>query len=172
MNINTFVQINNLQLADAVVLKKKFIGMVNHYVIYVGKRSGKHTFVANFIEGTQILPNEQINKQLEKYVPTKIDRCPGGTLNRIHAVDRAMSKIGEKAYNYIAYNCEHFKNWVHFGKEYSDQVDSVGNGLAVLGTAKIIHSLSKSDPEISGWGIGLAITGLLLKGFAKRANKE
>lgn len=119
MNINDFVLSNNLQPADAVILHKKFMGMVDHFVIYLGNEENEPKFVANFTKGIKVLPNEEINEQLKKYVPKKIERYPGNDFHREEAVNRALSRLGEKAYGFFSNNCEHFKNWVHYGKQYS-----------------------------------------------------
>ncbi len=44
-----------------------------------------------------------------------------------------MSRIGEKAYNLIFNNCEHFKNWVLTGEDISKQVASIGTSVAISG---------------------------------------
>ena len=40
-------------------------------------------------------------------------------------VNYAFSRIGEKGYNLVSNNCEHFANDCLFGKKKSNQVDSV-----------------------------------------------
>ena len=40
-------------------------------------------------------------------------------------VKRAKSKLGEKGYNVLFKNCEHFVTWCRYGKESSQQVNRV-----------------------------------------------
>ena len=97
MNIKNFVIQNQLQPADAIVLRKKFMGMFSHYAIYLGNENGEPKFVANFLKGVQVIPNNEINEQLKTYKPEKIDRFVGNMYERRSAIERAWSKIGEKA---------------------------------------------------------------------------
>jgi hypothetical protein len=126
MSINQYVQHHRLKPADAIVLNKKFFGMVDHFVIYLGLIQFQHAFVANYIEGVRIISNEEIEKFLQTYVPVKVDRFPGRENQRGAALKRALSMIGQKAYNFFANNCEHFKNFVHYGLKKSTQVQKVG----------------------------------------------
>ncbi len=134
MELNQFIKVYNIQPADAIVLQKKFFGMVDHYAIYLGIINGEHTFVANYTKGVQIITPIELNQFLQMLIPVKIDRFPGPESHRRDAIKRAVSQIGKKAYSYISNNCEHFKNWVHNGIPKSEQVERLGEGLAV-GTA-------------------------------------
>ena len=144
--------------------------MVDHFVIYVGYEGYEPKFVANFTKGIKVLPNSEINDQLKKYIPKKIERCPGNDLNRQQAVNRALEKIGEKAYGFFSNNCEHFKNWVHYGKQYSKQVDNAGNVLSVSGSTMLVGGLLVSNKKTRNWGAAFLLLGLILKLFAERDN--
>lgn len=53
-------------------------------------------------------------------------------------VRRALSKLGAREYDYLAYNCEHFVTWARYGAEASPQVASQANRVlagALLGAA-------------------------------------
>jgi len=168
MKINEFVFENRLKPADAIVLRKKFMGMVDHFAIYMGKDSNGPKFVANFTKGIQIIPEEEINTQLEKYVPERIDRFEGNISERKFAIKRAEERINENSYGLFSNNCEHFKNWVHFGKQISEQVDNAGTVLSITGTTLAVGGLLGSNKKARNWGIGLLATGLLLKSFSER----
>ncbi len=168
MNINQFVFKNNLKPADAIILNKKFMGMVDHFVIYIGHDDNEPKFVANFNKGIKVLPNNEINKQLKKYLPNRIERCPGNDYNREEAVKRALSRLGEKAYGYFSNNCEHFKNWVHYGKNISKQVNTAGNVTAILGAGLTIGGAATSNGKTMVKGVGLLTLGLILKGLSER----
>lgn len=139
MTLNQFITTNRILPADAIVMKKKLFGMVDHYVIYLGLSNDRnHTFVANYTKGVKVIPDHELREFLQILEPTKIDRFYGTESQRVAAVKRAISRIGERAYNYVTNNCEHFKNWVHRGEHKSAQVDNamesvaIGAGIAAL----------------------------------------
>lgn len=132
MTLNQFITNYNIRPADSIVMKKKLFGMVDHYVIYLGlSNDRKHVFVANYTKGVKIIPDHELREFLQILEPTKIDRFRGTEYQRTVAVNRAFSRIGEKAYNYVTNNCEHFKNWVHRGEHKSAQVDKAIEGVAI-----------------------------------------
>lgn len=168
MNIRSFVFQSKLKPADAVVLRKKFMGMFSHYVIYLGSERGQPVFAANFLNGVKIISNDEINEQLEVYRPDRIDRFPGNTYQRRSAVERARSKIGEKAYGLLSNNCEHYKNWVHYGQHISDQVGNVGKGSMVIGGAMALEGALSSNSKTRDRGIGILIVGAILTNLSER----
>lgn len=131
MTLDLFISSHNIRPADAIVMKKKLFGMVDHFVIYMGIHEMKHVFVANYTKGVKVIPDHELQEFLQILEPTKIDRFPGPDSHRNAAVYRANSRIGERAYNYVTNNCEHFKNWVHHGEHKSTQVDNAMGGLAL-----------------------------------------
>ncbi len=143
MTINEFTQINNLRPADAILMRKKFFGMLDHYVIYLGVINGRHTFVANYTKGVKIIPDHELTQFLKVLEPKSIDRFPGAEWQRPAAVQRAISRIGENKYTYLDNNCEHFKNWVHYGENKSKQAENFRAGVgaaAVLGAIALLFS--------------------------------
>ena len=143
MTINQFIRRYAIQPADAVIMKKKLFGMVDHYVIYLGVYNHQHTFVANYIKGVKVIANHELNQFLQYLAPTNIDRFPGPEYDRQNAVKRAISRINEKAYDYLANNCEHFKNWVHKGEHRSEQVENFKKGAtAILVTIAVVGLLA------------------------------
>lgn len=169
MTLTQFVQINGLKQADAIILRKKIIGMVDHYAVFLGFRNNMPVFVANYRDGVKEVSAKEMNEVLQTLEPVKIDPFPGNENERPIAVKRAMSRIGEKAYNYVSNNCEHFKNWVHFGENKSSQVKIVGNistGMAVGLGIITIASKNKSS------GVIILIGLLLILGFVLRTAAE
>src|SRR5438309_93028 len=96
-----FVIQNNLQPADAILLRKKFMGMMDHFAIYLGRdmHTNQPLFAANYTNGVQVLKTEEVNTFLVKLVPEKIERFQGSKIQRQQAVDRAIKMIGKAAYN-------------------------------------------------------------------------
>lgn len=169
MTVYQFVNQHRLKPADAIVLRKKIMGMVDHFAIYLGNDDyGKPQFVANFTKGVAIIPEEEINQQLTKYIPTRIDRFTGNPYERKSAIERAWSKIGQKAYSFLGYNCEHFKNFVQIGKYVSEQVDKAGNVSLVAGATMIVGGAIASKEKTTVWGVALFGLGLILKSLSRR----
>lgn len=162
MNIQNFIIQSALQPADAIILNKKFFGMVDHYVIYIGFVGLQPQFVANYVEGVKVIPNKEIETLLQSYVPTDIEKFPGPPHKRGEAVKRALSKIGEKAYNYVLNNCEHFKNFVHFGIKKSLQVEKAGGWMIVGGIGLTALGAGKKNTNTALWGVLVIIIGLIL----------
>lgn len=132
MTLNQFITYYNIRPADSIVMKKKLFGMVDHYVIYLGlSNDRRHIFVANYTKGVKVIPDQELREFLQILEPTKIDRFIGTENQRAAAVQRAISRIGERAYSYLTNNCEHFKNYVHYGRHTSKQVDNAMGGLAL-----------------------------------------
>lgn len=168
MNINLFITQKNLLPADALILRKKFFGMLDHYVIYLGTNRQEHQFIANYADGVRVVPNEQIHSLLQVYVPSNIERFPGRNEERPSAVKRAQSRIGERAYSLVANNCEHFKNWVHTGIETSSQVQKAGAAITIGGLGLALIGAGKKNKTAITWGVIILLIGILIAAFTKR----
>lgn len=166
MTINHFIQINGLEQADAIVLRKKLLGMVDHYAIFLGYRNSTPVFVANYRDGVKEVGINEMHDVLQTLEPVAIEKFRGTSIERREAVQRAISRIGEKAYNYIANNCEHFKNWVQNGENRSEQVNSMGNVALAAGAGTAIVALAAKNPKAGAVAIGLVLLGAILKDFA------
>lgn len=162
MIIQNFVTQFAVMPADAIILNKKFFGMVDHYVIYLGIMDHDHRFVANYIDGVKIIPNTEIDNLLQSYVLTKVEKFPGPNDERGKAIKRALSRIGEKTYNYVLNNCEHFKNFVHHGIKKSTQVERAGVGFMMAGIGVSLSGLGNKNSKMTNWGIFVFAIGLIL----------
>lgn len=171
MTLDQFIRINQILPADAIILNKKFFGMLDHYVIYLGIDRGQHGFVANYTEGVKIIPNNELQQFLQVLLPTSIDRYPGPQHLRRNAVQRALSRVGEKAYTLFHNNCEHFKNWVHYGKEKSHQVEKIGKVLAMSGLTLTALGAENKNDTLKWVGIFSTIIGGIAI-FADKATEE
>ncbi len=126
----------NLQPADVIVMKKAAFGLLDHYVVYLGRDryTNKPVFAANYTRGTQYIWQGDIDIFLRGFQVERIEHFYGTLAQRDEAIERAISKIGETQYNYLANNCEHYKNFVQTGVSYSKQADNfVKNTFAVAG---------------------------------------
>lgn len=135
MTLNKFIQLNNIRPADVIIAQHRRLALVDHYVIYLGcDWQYGHIFIANFIRGgVRILTPGDLALLLRKYEPVGIRRYAGNDWQRQQAVQRALSRADEDAYNLILNNCEHFANWVQTGEHKSQQVDDAVKGFALGG---------------------------------------
>lgn len=163
MNLNLFVQLNNLKAGDAIILTKKLFGLFDHYVIYLGVFGNRHEFIANYTKGIQIVPDHEITQFLTILEPKTIERLEAEEHERFWAVQRAKSRIGEKSYGLVSHNCEHFKNWVQKGIEYSTQVENFSNISLTAGAGLAIAGLASKNKTVTALGILALIAGGISK---------
>ncbi|MCH7536028.1 MAG: C40 family peptidase [Bacteroidetes bacterium] len=165
-----FVLSNNLRPADAILLRKKFMGMFDHFAIYLGRHrhSNKPMFAANYTGGVQILEEHEAAEFLEKLDPEKIERFTGSERARSGAIDRAWQWVNKKGYHLIFNNCEHYKNFVQFGKKYSRQVDVAGKSAMVIGGATAVAGLASRNKKAVLGGLFLLALGGIASAAADR----
>jgi hypothetical protein len=168
MNVNTIIRNNNLREADAVVLRKKILGMVDHFAIFVGYRGNNPIFVANYKDGVKEVSNSEMSEILKTLQPKAIEKFKGNENERRIATRRALSRVGEKAYNYVSNNCEHFKNWVHSGEHRSEQVNKVGNIALTVATGTAINAIANKSAKSGAMAVGLLLLGAFLKDVSER----
>lgn len=170
--VNELISRHKLRIIDAIVLRKRFIGMVDHYVLFVGyNKEHEPVFLANYKTGVQFVPHTDMVKYLDMLEPEKIIPFKGNDIERSQAIERAKSRIGERAYDYFANNCEHFVTWVHTGKHNSKQVADVGVGLIAAGAVVAIGGATKKSDAAVALGFGALLLGALLK-FGFNDNDE
>lgn len=167
MTLNQFVIANGLKQADAIILRKKLLAMVDHYAIFMGYRNITPVFIANYRDGVKEVTMAEMSTVLQTYQPTQIDRFPGPEHERLAAVNRAWSRVGERAYSYIKNNCEHFKNWVHHSENRSEQVRTAGNISLGLGGVALIAAVGAKNGKVAGIALILLLLGLFLKNAAE-----
>ena len=134
MNLSSFIKLNNLRPADAVIVRKGVGGLLAHYAIYLGTdQYGEHLFIANMRrEGVVLLRERRVSEFLRKYVPTGIRRFERSEDERREAVRRALNSQDQNSYDLFFNNCEHFANRIQHNQNYSLQARNAGLGLAAL----------------------------------------
>src|SRR5258708_1728151 len=126
MTLEQFISQNNLRGGDAVVVKKNNIGLLDHYLIYLGHHYGEHKFIANYLRGTRILTHTELYEYSTTFSPNRIRRFKGNSIQRDAAVQRALNRCDQNSYHLLLNNCEHFANYVQEGKSYSKQTTTFG----------------------------------------------
>jgi hypothetical protein len=166
MTLSEFIKANNIRPADAIVVRKQFISLLDHYLIYLGIQNGEHKFIANYTKGTQILSYDELREFSSEFKVSRIRRFIGNEIQRTAAVSRALSRKDQISYNLIYNNCEHYANYIQTGKDSSQQSQVFGATLTMAGL--VGAASSKSD---SGKAIGLIAAALGLITLIKDSNK-
>jgi hypothetical protein len=126
--------------------------LIRHYGVYAGKGRVIHyagengIFDANI--GIREISLEQFTKNSKYGVVQFAGEHTG--INRFsgkETVHRARSRLGERSYNLIFNNCEHFALWCKTGKSKSRQVERAVTIAMVLGTIAVAAHLVKSNDE-------------------------
>ncbi|WP_430928929.1 lecithin retinol acyltransferase family protein [Polaribacter marinivivus] len=127
MEKNYFNLIQSLKPADVIIAKKKtgLSSILDHYIVYLGNNE----FIGNLKGGVKYIYYSEFLELLREYRPVKVRKFPINNPYEIEqAITRAEQKIGQK-YSFLGFNCEHFANWVQYGKQTSNQVT---NGIVLL----------------------------------------
>ncbi|OED34624.1 hypothetical protein AB832_07055 [Flavobacteriaceae bacterium (ex Bugula neritina AB1)] len=162
--LDQFVRDCRLRPGDGIVVRKRFLGLLKHYVVYLGKERGRHLFIANMTQGVQILNSGQIAEFLQYMEPRRIIPFEGTERERRFAVQRAFTYPNSRNYRLLANNCEHYFNYIHNGKGYSGQTAAFGAGLAVSGIVMAANNASKTQEEDENADLKVA-AGILLTGL-------
>lgn len=161
MTMNQFVRHYRVRPADAVIVKKDFIGLLDHYLIYLGVDNyGEHKFIANYTKGVKVLTNQELRKFAAYLSPDRIKWFKGNEMQRLTALQRALSRKDQQSYHLILNNCEHYSNYVQHGTNYSQQTKNLGKGLTLAGIATAAIA-GKDNPNTRNTGLVLAGLGLL-----------
>ncbi len=131
--------IDQLHPIDVIVAKKKKgLGRIlDHYIIYLGDG----VFIGNLKGSVKTISLKELHELLKDYEPVRIRRFSGNHFDVQNAIRRAYQRLGQK-YSYLGFNCEHYANWVQYGKERSGQVN---NGLMLLGSAIFLRIISNNE---------------------------
>lgn len=127
--------LNSLKPIDVIVAKKRLgLGRIlDHYIVHLGNG----IFVGNLKGSVKKVTQDELHDLLKIYEPVKIRKFPGTHLEAREAIFRVRQKLGQP-YSVIGFNCEHFANWVQYGKQTSNQVVNGFLILAGLITLKLI----------------------------------
>jgi HRAS-like suppressor 3 len=92
-----------------------------HHGIYV--REGLVIHYAGWVRHSRGLIETVTVGDFAGRYPVRVGRVPPESLHGNDIVRRARSRLGERRYNVLRNNCEHFCNWCQVGESRSSQVD-------------------------------------------------
>jgi len=126
--------------------------LIRHYGVYAGKGRVIHYAGENGIFDTNIGIREISLEQFAKDGKYGVVQFTGehtekNQFSGKETVRRAQSRIGERSYNLIFNNCEHFALWCKTGKSKSRQVERAATIAILLGTIAVVAHLVKSNDE-------------------------
>lgn len=122
-------KIENPKFGDQIRVNR---GLYYHYGIYISNDEVIH--FASLIPGYETSPEHAsvCNTSLDIFLKGGILECANYSKEEMdkkrtpnEIVEYAKSKIGEKGYDLLKNNCEHFSNECVFGYKKSSQVDNV-----------------------------------------------
>jgi len=149
-----------LRNADVLVIKDRSFDLFDHYLVYIG--NGR--FIANMSGGIRIIDIVELKNFEGKYYAVRLRIFVGNELERTMAIRRANDCLQPK-YSMLYSNCEHFANFVQFGKRQSLQ--STKASIALIAAGAFASKESKSEPvqAIGALSILAGVVGLLNEAF-------
>ena len=146
---------NTLQSGDILIVNR---GLYKHYGIYAGNGTVIHYASRHGDFGDDICIHEAPLEQFANEDEIIVGRF-SETFLRTHTlhspeetVRRARSRIGERKYNLVTNNCEHFALWCKAGLSESFQVNVAAGALALFSMAVrsfIGDEESDSEPSLT-----------------------
>jgi HRAS-like suppressor 3 len=81
--------------------------------------------------------------------PVRVGRMPTESLHGEDIVRRARSRLGERCYDVLRNNCEHFCNWCQVGESRSAQID-----VLLRPMQRVMRIVRRLLPRLGGRGPG------------------
>ena len=144
------MKLEKLQPGDVIFTDRFFY---RHYGIYAGHGRIIHYSSSNGDFGNDACVRETSLKKFARGGECRIERFYDSQSNaqkfsREETVNRARSRMGEKSYNLLFNNCEHFVLWCKTGINKSVQVEKAAGTAILLGAAALVaHIAINSDNE-------------------------
>ncbi len=150
-----------LQKADVLVVKDRSFDVFDHYLVYIGNG----WFVANMSGGIRMMDIYMLKHFEGKFYPVRLRKFEGNELERSSALQRAQHCLQPK-YSLLYSNCEHFANYVQYGKRQSLQSTKASLALITAGALATKENKSESVQVIGALSILAGVLGLLNEAFA------
>lgn len=132
--IMNILQHQNIRPGDGLVRSKSFLGLIDHYGLYVGQ----FKVIENHpLHGVRLI---SLAEFLDGRKLQRVKTFPGSDWSRSNAVQKAYEMIGTH-YDVLDFNCEHFVNHIHNLGVKSGQADLAKGlvfGVLALGLISVI----------------------------------
>ncbi len=127
----TYASRYGLRPADRIVEAITILGISKHHCIYLGSdHYGIEWIAENYkFKGVRLVKAADYFKSILKI--ERIQRFHGSPRQRKEAVKRALISVGQP-YSLIDFNCEHFAEYVQYGRRKSRQVENAFAGLLAI----------------------------------------
>jgi len=144
MELAEFYKAGDVILCDRVLYK--------HYGIYAGNGRVIHYAAEKGDFGSDVRVREASLERFARGGKCQVvfftgNRCEAKRFSPEETIQRARSRLGEKSYNLLFNNCEHFALWCKYGAGKSVQVEKAFTAAVVLGTIAVVAHLVKSNNE-------------------------
>jgi len=132
-----------LQTGDVISIDRL---LYRHYGVYAGNGKVIHYAAENGDFGRDASVRETSLEKFTRGWKYNIVQFAGHQpFSGEETINRARSRIGEKSYNLLFNNCEHFALWCKTGKSKSAQVETAFATTAVLGAVAIAALIVNSS---------------------------
>jgi hypothetical protein len=139
--IRNFIKEYGLQPGDAIIAKKRLVGVFDHFIVYMGIYSGNYLFIANDATGgVKWFSEYEVAALVPNFEPVRVRKFEGNFVQRQWALTRAKEEIGKK-YDLFNFNCEHLANYIQYGIRESKQVQGWGNLAAIVAGVFIVGAI-------------------------------
>ena len=138
---------DSLKKGDIIFVDK---GLYKHYGIYAGNGVVVHYSDKNGNFGTDIKIQEASLEDFASGFEVKVcqlDEKKYTLYSDEETLKRAYSRLGEKNYNLIFNNCEHFAVWCKTGISDSEQVNKIIRTAVVLSIGALAYTVIKKIIE-------------------------
>jgi len=127
-------------------------GLYKHYGIYIGNSKVVHYAASDGDFGINVSVHKTTLRKFEDGGVAQVVKLsgigkPAKQFSPEETVRRAQSRIGEKNYNLLFNNCEHFALWCKTGMNKSGQVEKAAGTVILVGAAIILTKLITSAED-------------------------
>jgi hypothetical protein len=118
-------------------------GLYKHYGIYIGNSTVIHYAASDGDFGIDASVHKTVLKEFEDGGKAKVVKLhgTGKQFSPEETVCRAISRIGEKKYNLLSNNCEHFAFWCKTGMNKSGQVEKAASAVILVSMVFVLTKL-------------------------------
>jgi Lecithin retinol acyltransferase len=116
-------------------------GISKHHCVFLGMDYQGTEWISenNHVTGVRLV---DAGNYFSRNKPFQILKFNGNPQERKAAVQRALDELG-KPYDLINYNCEHYAEYVQYNRIFSEQVESIREGIKVAAFCLLAFGLIK-----------------------------